>query len=334
MSTFRKLIIVGSGPSGLTAAIYAARANLKPLLLMGEISDYTLPGGQLMYTGGVDNYPGFPDGISGPDLMENMILQCKKHNVEFIDDKASEIILSSRESNHFIKVGDQFFETEAVILCMGASPRWLGVPGEQNFKNRGISSCAHCDGFAGRNYDVAVVGGGDSACEDALYLSNLSETHKVLLIVRSDKLAASEFLKDKVIRTNNIEIYWNNEVIEFMGDKRLEAIKINNKITGDQEVKIVSQAFVAIGRDPATQLVENSGLLLDDDGYVVINEKDNSTNILGVYAAGDIHDKSFKQAITSAGYGCRAAISAEKYLNDIKILTQSFGSNLFLDEDE
>jgi len=303
-----KVIIIGSGPAGLTAALYTARGNLQPLVITGVEW-----GGQLMLTSEVENYPGFVDGINGPDLMDIMKKQAEKFGTEFISGNVTSVDFSTRPFKIF--VADKKFESNAVIIATGASTKWIGLDSEQKFIGKGVSSCATCDGFFFKDKDIAVVGGGDSAMEEALFLTKFANTVKI--IHRRDKLRASKIMQERAINNDKIEFVWNSEVVEVLGDDKVNGIKIqntNNKETSEIEL---DGLFVAIGHTPNTDFLKGQ-INLDELGYVV-KQDGTRTNIDGVFVAGDVHDFRYRQAVTAAGHGCEAAMDVEKYLeaNDL-----------------
>jgi thioredoxin reductase (NADPH) len=305
------LVIVGSGPAGYTAAIYAARANLNPLLITG-FQDGGIPGGQLMTTTHVENFPGFPDGILGPDLMDRMKAQALRWGTRLVEADAEAIDLSQRP--YRITAEGQVIETQAVILATGASANRLGLPSEAQFWSKGISACAICDGATPqfRGEAVAVVGGGDSACEEAVYLTKYGS--HVHLIVRTDKLRASGAMADRVLANPNITVHWNRQVADASGSDWLEAITLRDSATGSTEELPVKGLFYAIGHTPNTRLVAGQ-LELDAKGYLVTQPGRPETSQEGVYAAGDVADAEWRQGITAAGSGCQAALAAERWLS-------------------
>jgi|TARA_B100001750_G_scaffold240596_2_gene250647 thioredoxin reductase (NADPH) len=306
MST--KVIIIGSGPAGLTAALYTARANLQPLVITGVEW-----GGQLMLTSEVENYPGFVDGINGPDLMDIMKKQAEKFGTEFISGNVTSVDFNTRPFQVF--VGDKKFEASSVIIATGASTKWIGLDSEQKFIGKGVSSCATCDGFFFKDKDIAVVGGGDSAMEEALFLTKFANTVKI--IHRRDKLRASKIMQERAINNDKIEFVWDSEVVEVLGDDKVNGIKIQN--TKNKEISEIKLdgLFVAIGHIPNTDFLKGQ-INLDELGYV-IKQDGTRTNIEGVFVAGDVHDFRYRQAVTAAGHGCEAAMDVEKYLeaNDL-----------------
>jgi thioredoxin reductase (NADPH) len=304
-----KVLIIGSGPAGYSAAVYTSRAMLKPIMVTGME-----PGGQLTTTTDVENYPGFAKAIQGPWLMEEMKKQAENVGTEFVTDIISDVDFSKRP---FVCKGQNgnTFVSDTVIISTGAQARWLGIENEDNFKGFGVSSCATCDGFFYKGKEVAVVGGGNAAVEEAIYLSGIAS--KVYLIHRRDELRAEKMLQEKVFKNKKIEIIWNTVVEKVNGTdnpKNLESITIKNvKDNLTKELKIHG-FFVAIGHNPATSIFKNQ-IKMDDEGYIITNPDSTATNIEGVFAAGDVKDKIFRQAITAAGMGCMAALEAEKLLN-------------------
>jgi thioredoxin reductase (NADPH) len=306
MST--RVAILGSGPAGLTAAIYAARAGLSPIVIQG-----IQPGGQLTTTTDVENYPGFRDVIQGPWLMEEMQAQAEHVGTRMVWDHISAVDLKSRPIRLTGDSGTQYF-ADSLIIATGAQAKWLNLPSEEHMKGRGASACATCDGFFYRGKRVAVIGGGNTAVEEALYLTNHS--HDVTLIHRRDSLRAEKILQDRLFANPHIKIIWDSEVTEFVGGGEPEALiglDIKNRLTGEISRVDVEGAFVAIGHKPATELFEGQ-LKLDSDGYLEVETGTTKTSIPGVFACGDVMDKIYRQAVTAAGTGCMAALDAEKYL--------------------
>ena len=313
METIQTLII-GSGPAGYTAAIYAARANLKPVMYTG-----LEPGGQLMTTNDVENFPGYPDGIMGPQMMEDL----KKQAERFGTDIRMGIATSVDFSTYPLKVViDETKEVlaETVIISTGASAKWLGIPSEKRLNGGGVSACAVCDGFFYRGKDVAIVGAGDTACEEALYLSKL--TTKVHMIVRKDRMRASKIMQERVKKTSNIVIHWNSETDEILGDTVVTGVRLKNNVTGEKTEIPIEGFFVAIGHKPNSDIFKDY-IKLDEQGYIVTTPGSTKTNIEGVFACGDVQDKHFRQAITAAGTGCMAALEAERFLaaKETEVLT-------------
>ena len=303
-----RLAVLGSGPAGWTAAIYAARAGLSPLVIQG-----IQPGGQLTTTTDVENYPGFRDVIQGPWLMEEMQAQAEHVGTKVVWDHIASVDLSRRPFRLTGDSGAQYF-ADALVIATGAQAKWLGLPSEEHMKGRGASACATCDGFFYRGKKVAVIGGGNTAVEEALYLTNHS--HDVTLIHRRDTLRAEKILQDRLFANEKIEVIWDSEVVEFVGGGDPEALiglDLRNRRTGEVSRLDVEGAFVAIGHEPATGLFKGQ-IKLDDDGYILVETGTTRTNIPGVFACGDVMDKIYRQAVTAAGTGCMAALDAEKFL--------------------
>lgn len=298
-----RLIIIGSGPAGLTAAVYAARANLRPLVLAGGMY-----GGQLMLTTEVENFPGFPDGIMGPDLMIKFREQAERFGarIENVDATAVEF----GKLPLAVYAGDRRYETQSVIVATGASARWLGIPGEERLRGRGVSTCATCDGAFFREKHIVVVGGGDSAMEEALFLTRFGS--KVTVIHRREGLRASKIMADRALAHPKIAFVWNTVVEEAIGDPTLQVLRLHNLVDGTRTEFPADALFIAIGHDPNTAIFR-SQLELDKAGYVV-SPDGTSTSVEGVFVAGDVYDIRYKQAVTAAGSGCKAAMDAEKYL--------------------
>ncbi|MEM6811980.1 MAG: thioredoxin-disulfide reductase [Pseudomonadota bacterium] len=311
-----KMLIIGSGPAGYTAAIYAARANLEPIQVLG-----LEPGGQLTITTDVENYPGFEDPIQGPWLMEQMKTQAENVGTKTVHDMITEVDFSSQPYKAVSDSGDVYI-ADTIVICTGAKARWLNLPSEQKFRNMGVSACATCDGFFFKGKRVAVVGGGNSAVEEALFLSNLCE--KVTIIHRRDELRAEKILQQRVFDNPKIEILWDNIVEEVLGvdvgegdNPGVTAIRTKNVKTGEMTDTELEGIFIAIGHDPATELFKDK-LEMDSEGYLITESDSTATSIPGVYAAGDVKDKIYRQAITAAGMGCMAALEAEKYIADLE----------------
>ena len=302
----RDVIIVGSGPAGYTAAIYAARADLKPLVFEGEIDS----GGALMTTTDVENFPGFPDGIMGPDLMEKMRAQAERFGAELITDDVVELNLGGDIKT--VKDGyGNTFAARTVILAMGSGYRKLGLEGEDRLSGHGVSWCATCDGFFFRDKDIAVIGGGDSAVEEAIFLTRFAKS--VTIVHRRDELRASKIMAARALKNPKISFAWNSLVTEIHGDKTVTSITLKDTITGEERGLPISGLFIAIGHDPRSGLVKGQ-LHLDPDGYVITDGSSTKTNLPGVFASGDLVDHTYRQAVTAAGTGCAAALDAERYL--------------------
>ncbi len=302
----RDVIVIGSGPAGYTAALYAARANLAPLVLKGLDA-----GGQLMLTTDVENYPGFADGILGPELMDQMEKQASRFGAEILPVHVTQVDLSSRPFR--VKAGDQEWLGRTVIVATGASARWLGVPGEERLRGRGVSACATCDGFFFRDRELVVVGGGDTAMEEATFLTKFAS--KVTIAHRRDEFRASKIMVERTLANPKIEVTWNTVVDEIVGDGAVTGVKLRDVATDEVRDLATDGVFVAIGHDPNTSLFRGT-LELDDDGYVKVAEPRTFTNVEGVFAAGDVTDRIYRQAVTAAGQGCKAAIDAERFLED------------------
>ena len=299
------VIIVGAGPSGYTAGIYCSRAGYDTLILSG-----ILPGGQLVNTTEVENYPGFENGIMGPDLMIDMRKQCQRMGSTIIDDEAVDV--DFRRKPFKVLTASEEYEGRAVIIATGANPRKLGLEGEQTFGGKGVSYCATCDGPFFRNQELVVVGGGDSAIEEATFLTKFATT--VHLVHRRDELRASKIMQDRALNNEKIKFHWDSAVIDIKGDQKMQQVVLKNLKTDEEKTLDVGGLFVAIGHEPNTKLFKNQ-IELDDEGYVILNNKTH-TNIRGVFAAGDVHDRNYRQAITAAGFGCMAAIDVDKYLTE------------------
>ncbi|MBC7866110.1 MAG: thioredoxin-disulfide reductase [Gloeobacteraceae cyanobacterium ES-bin-316] len=300
-------LIIGSGPAGYSAAIYAARANLKPVMYQG-----IQPGGQLTITTEVENYAGYPDGVQGPEMMVDFEKQAARMGTDIRYGMATKVDFNQ----HPFKVEideEKWIEADSVIISTGASAKWLGLPSEQRLNGYGVSACAVCDGFFFKGKEVAIVGAGDTAAEEALYLSKICSV--VHMIVRKHEMRASKIMQDRVFNTSNIKIYWNSETDEILGDKKVEAVRLHNNKTNEKTEIPISAFFVAIGHEP------NSGIFkgfldMDEVGYIQTIPGTTKTNIEGVFASGDVQDKIYRQAITAAGSGCMAALDAERYLGE------------------
>ena len=298
-------LIIGAGPAGYTAAIYAARANLKPVLYTG-----LEPGGQLMTTTDVENYPGYPDAVTGPQMMADFQKQAERVGTEVRFGLITKVDFSGKV--HKVWVDDEKeIHANAVIIATGAKAKWLGLSSEERLNGRGVSACAVCDGFFYRGKKVAIVGAGDTACEEALYLSNLCP--EVHMIVRSEKMRASKIMQDRVLKTANIKVYWNTETEEVLGADKVEGVRLKNKTTNEVHDIAVEGFFVAIGHKPNSDVFKG-WLDMDETGYIQTVPGTSRTNVVGVFAAGDVQDKVYRQAVTSAGSGCMAALDAERYL--------------------
>jgi thioredoxin reductase (NADPH) len=304
MSTTRDVIILGSGPAGYTAALYTARANLRPLLLKGLEA-----GGQLMLTTDVENYPGFADGIMGPELMDQMEKQAQRFGAEILAVHVTEVDLSSRP--FLVKAGDQVWRARTVIVATGATARWLGIPGEEKLRGRGVSACATCDGFFFRDRELLVVGGGDTAMEEATFLTKFAS--KVTIVHRRDAFRASKVMQDRVFANDKIEVLWNTVLDEIVGDDAVTGAVARDVETNETRTIAADGVFMAIGHDPTTTLFRDQ-LPVDENGYLIVQEPSTATDVPGVFAAGDVTDHTYRQAVTAAGQGCKAAIDAERFL--------------------
>ena len=300
----RNLIVIGSGPAGFAAALYAARANLEPLVLKGLEA-----GGQLMLTTDVENYPGFVDGILGPELMDQMEKQAARFGAEILPVHVTRVDLSSRPFG--VWAGDQEWRARTIVIATGATARWLDVPGEERLRGRGVSACATCDGFFFRDRELLVVGGGDSAMEEATFLTRFAS--KVTIVHRRDEFRASKIMQERALSNPKIDVTWNSEVVEIVGDGAVTGVRLRDTVTGETRERSVDGVFMAIGHTPNTQLFAE-WLDLDPDGYIVVREPRTQTSIDGVFAAGDVTDRIYRQAVTAAGQGCKAAIDAERLL--------------------
>jgi thioredoxin reductase (NADPH) len=299
-----KTLIIGSGPAGYTAAIYAARADLAPIMIAGRE-----PGGQLMLTTDVENWPGEPDGVLGPDLMQKLKAQALRFGTEFVEDVVTEVDFSERPFK--VKTEKEEYLAETVIVSTGASAMWLDIPGEKKLQGKGVSACATCDGFFFRDKKVIIVGGGDSAMEEAIFLTKFAT--EVIVFVRRDELRASKIMQKRAMDNPKISFMWNTEAKELIGEEKLEAVKIVNNKTGEESEIQADGFFVAIGHKPNTSIFEGK-IDLDEKGYIKHASNSTKTNIEGVFAAGDVADSVYRQAVTAAGTGCMAALEAERYL--------------------
>ena len=301
------VIVIGSGPAGLTAAIYATRANLKTLVIAGQVA-----GGQLMITSEVENYPGFPNGILGPELMELWRKQAERFHADFVDDDATKADLTLSPMK--VWVNENEYEGRTVVVATGANAKWLGLPSEERLKGKGVSACATCDGMFFRGLDIVVAGGGDTAMEEALYLSRLCKS--VTIVHRRNAFRASKIMQDRVFKTPNIKVVWDHTVEEVLGEKKVEGVRTKHAKTGLTQDLKMQGLFIAIGHTPATELFQGQ-LDIDPRGYVIprsMEEFRTATNLPGVFVAGDVHDHRYRQAVTAAGFGCMAALDAERWL--------------------
>lgn len=299
-------LIIGSGPAGYTAAIYAARANMKPVLYQG-----IQPGGQLTITTEVENYPGYADGVQGPEMMVHFEKQAARMGTDIRYGLATKVDFSS--TPHKVWIDDEkLIEADAVIICTGASAKWLGLESEQRLNGYGVSACAVCDGFFFRGKEVGIVGAGDTAAEEALYLSKLCTT--VHMLIRKDAMRASKVMQDRVLKTPNIKVYWNTETLEILGENKVDGMKVKNNKTNTESIIPVQGFFVAIGHEPNSAIFKN-WVDMDEAGYIKTIPGSSRTNVEGVFAGGDVQDKIYRQAVTAAGSGCMAALDAERYLS-------------------
>ncbi len=309
-NNIEKCIIIGSGPAGYTAAIYAARANLEPLLISGlQI------GGQLTTTTEVENYPGYPEGIMGPEMMEDFRKQAERFGTRFHYASVEKVDFTGPIHKIWTDDGKEF-SSYTIIIATGASAKWLGLESEKRLNGMGVSACAVCDGFFFKGQDVAIVGGGDTAAEEATYLAKLC--NKVYLLVRRDKMRASKAMQDRVFKTKNIEVLWNTETIEILGDNSVTGVRVRNNKTNEEKVLNVTGFFVAIGHQPNSGPFK-SWVETDEQGYIKTIPGSTKTNIKGVFVSGDVQDKTYRQAVTAAGTGCMAALDAERYLAEIGV---------------
>ena len=301
-------LIIGSGPAGYTAAIYAARANMKPVLYQG-----IQPGGQLTITTEVENYPGYPEGIQGPEMMVHFEKQAARMGADIRYGLATKVDFSG--SVHKVQIDEEkWIEADAVIISTGASAKWLGLPSEERLNGYGVSACAVCDGFFFRGKEVSIVGAGDTACEEALYLSKLATTVHMIVRKSESGMKASKVMQDRVKATPNIKVYWNAETEEVLGENKVEAVRIRNNQTNETTTIPVSAFFVAIGHQPNSDIFKD-WITMDQAGYIQTIAGSSKTNINGVFAAGDVQDKIYRQAVTAAGSGCMAALDTERYLS-------------------
>ncbi|SIN98519.1 thioredoxin-disulfide reductase [Chitinophaga niabensis] len=300
------VLIIGSGPAGYTAAIYAARANLKPVLYQG-----IQPGGQLTITTEVENYPGYPEGIQGPEMMVDFEKQASRMGADIRYGLATAVDFSSQP--YKVEIDEEKTITaDAIIIATGASAKWLGLPSEQRLNGSGVSACAVCDGFFFRGKEAAIVGAGDTAAEEALYLSKICSN--VHMLVRRNEMRASKVMQDRVLKTSNIMVYWNSETLEVTGENKVDGVRIQNIVTKEEKTIPVSAFFVAIGHQPNSGIFANK-LEMDDQGYIKTIPGTSRTSVEGVFACGDVQDKVYRQAVTAAGSGCMAALDAERYLS-------------------
>ncbi len=307
MTAVRNVIIIGSGPAGYTAAVYAARARLEPLMFEGSVT----AGGALMQTTDVENFPGFPDGVLGPELMDSLRKQAERFGAELLADDVVSVDLTA--SPKVVRTADETYLAKSVIVATGSRYRELDIPGEKELAGHGVSWCATCDGFFFRERDIAVVGGGDSAMEEATFLTRFARS--VTVIHRRDNLRASKIMQDRAFDNPKIKFLWDSEIVEAVGDTKLTGLRIRNRTTGQEDVLNVSGVFVAIGHDPRSELFTGQ-LDVNPEGYLQVQHPTTRTNVDGVFACGDVVDHIYRQAVTAAGTGCAAAIDAERWLAD------------------
>lgn len=298
-------LIIGSGPAGYTAAIYASRANLKPVLYQG-----IQPGGQLTITTDVENYPGYPNGVMGPQMMVDFEQQAQRMGADIRWGMVTKVDMSQRPFK--VEVDEEkYLEADSIIIATGASAKWLGLPSEERLNGHGVSACAVCDGFFFKNQEVAIVGAGDTACEEALYLSKLCTN--VHMLVRRDEMRASKVMQDRVLKTPNIKVYWNTDPVEVLGENKVDSMRLRNNKTNEETIVPIKAFFVAIGHKPNSDLFK--GVIdMDDQGYIITQPGSSKTNVEGVFACGDVQDKIYRQAVTASGSGCMAALDAERFL--------------------
>lgn len=302
-------LIIGSGPAGYTAAIYASRAGLNPVQYQG-----LQPGGQLTITTDVENYPGYPNGVMGPQMMVDFEQQAQRMGADIRWGMATKVDLSSRPFK--VEIDEETnIEADAIIIATGASAKWLGLESEQRLNGHGVSACAVCDGFFFKNQEVAIVGAGDTACEEALYLSKICAN--VHMLVRRGEMRASKVMQDRVLKTPNIKVYWNTDPVEVLGENKVDSMRIRNNQTNEETVVPIKAFFVAIGHQPNSSLFKG-WLDMDEQGYLITQPGSSKTNIEGVFACGDVQDKIYRQAVTAAGSGCMAALDAERYLGALE----------------
>ncbi len=305
----RKLIIIGSGPAGYTAAIYASRASLSPLLVASEPKPMQIPGGQLMFTSEVENYPGFPEGVTGPDLMEGMRKQAERFGTEILELDVTDVDFKPRGPFR-LRTGDIWHSARSVIVATGATAKWLQLPDEMKFRNKGLSACAICDGMFFRGREVMVVGGGDTAMEEAITLAR--HASRVTVVHRRDELRASKVMEERAKKNPRIHFLWDSVLTGYIGGDALEAVRVKNVRTGEERTEPIEGVFMGIGHAPATEFL-GGALELTAGGYIATHDHV-KTSIEGVFAAGDVHDHQYRQAVTAAGFGCMAALQAERWL--------------------
>jgi len=309
--TIHNCVIIGSGPAGYTAAIYAARANMNPVVYTGKE-----PGGQLMITNDVENYPGYPDGIMGPEMMQDFRKQAERFGTTVINEMIEKVDFSGPVKKIWSETGEEV-HAHSIVISTGASAKWLGLPSEKRLMNQGVSACAVCDGFFFKGQDVTVVGGGDTAAEEATYLAKLCPT--VHLLVRRDEMRASKIMQERVLKTKNLIVHWNTETVEINGEEAVESVTVRNNKTDEVSTIPTSAFFVAIGHKPNTTIFEGT-LDMDENGYLITKPGTSYTNVEGVFASGDAQDHVYRQAVTAAGTGCMAALDAERFLSAKEII--------------
>ncbi len=312
--TRRRVVIIGSGPAAYTGALYAARAELAPLVLAGSGTDTQIgiPGGQLMLTTDVENYPGFPEGVTGPEMMDLFRKQAERFGSEIVYADATEVEIDGRPFR--IKTAKESYLADALIIATGAAARWLGLESEKRLQNRGVSACATCDGALYRGKEIGVVGGGDTAMEEALFLTRFGS--RVTVVHRRNELRASKIMQDRAFKNKKIRFVWDSEVIEVLGDKDVEGIRVQNRVSGEKSVVPLGALFIAIGHEPRSDLFRGK-LDMDEQGYIQV-DGGTRTSVEGVFACGDVMDKVYRQAVTAAGTGCMAAIDAERFLAELE----------------
>lgn len=321
MSSVHKLVIIGSGPAGWTAAIYAGRAQLEPVVYVGvpkQDPGPILPGGQLMLTTEVENYPGFPEGIDGPEMMDRFQAQAERFGAKVIGEDITRVEFSQDGPHRLHASGGLVVEAHSVIIATGATANWIGLENELRLARSGggVSACAVCDGAlpAFRNQPLAVVGGGDTAMEEATYLTKFASV--VYVIHRRDELRASKIMQERYLSRENARVLWNKVVVDVLGENKINGVRLRDTVTGEESTLEIKGLFIAIGHTPATKFLQGSGLEFDDAGFIALGTRSSQTNIRGVFAAGDVADPRYKQAVTAAGMGCQAALDAEHWLNE------------------
>ncbi len=315
MPDVRDVIVIGSGPAGYTAALYAARANLRPLVFEGSVT----AGGALMNTTDVENYPGFPDGVMGPDLMDLLRKQAERFGAELVTDDVTAVDLTGEVKTVTDGAGATH-QARAVIIATGSGYRELGLENEKRLSGHGVSWCATCDGFFFRDQDIVVVGGGDTAIEEATFLTRFAKS--VTIVHRRDALRASKIMQDRAFANEKVRFRWNSEVVDVLGDTKVTGVRLRDTLTGEESTLDVTGLFIAIGHDPRSELFEGQ-LRRDDEGYILVDAPSTRTNLVGVFASGDVVDHVYRQAVTAAGTGCAAALDAERYLTSLEDAAQT-----------